>query len=117
MCILHVLSVVFYYRCCFLQLLNGKTYGERRGAAYGVTAIVKGIGIPSLKQYNIMPRLQEAIQNKKNYQHREGALFAFELLCVILGRLFEPYVVKLLPDLLVCYGDGNQYVREVSKFV
>jgi len=60
-----------------------------------------------------MPRLHEAIQNKKNYQHREGALFAFELLCIVLGRLFEPYVVKLLPDLLVCYGDGNQYVREV----
>lgn len=96
-----------------MQLLNGKTYGKRKGAAYGLTAIVKGIGIPSLKQYGIISHLQEAIQNKKNYQHREGALFAFELLCIMLGRLFEPYVVKLLPDLLVCYGDGNQYVREV----
>jgi len=64
-----------------------------------------------------MQRLQEAIQNKKSYQHREGALLVFELLCTVLGRLFEPYVVKILPDLLVCYGDGNQYVREVGDVV
>ena len=44
-----------------------------------------------------------------------GALFAFETLCTMLGRLFEPYVVHLLPHLLLCFGDGNQYVREVSQ--
>jgi len=43
-----------------------------------------------------------------------GALFAFETLCTMLGRLFEPYVVHLLPHLLVCFGDGNQFVREAS---
>lgn len=44
----------------------------------------------------------------------KGALFAFETLCTMLGRLFEPYVVHLLPHLLVCFGDGNQYVREAA---
>jgi len=43
-----------------------------------------------------------------------GSLFAFEMLCIMLGRLFEPYVVHLLPHLLLCFGDNNQYVREVS---
>ncbi len=36
------------------------------------------------------------------------------MLCLMLGRLFEPYVVHILPNLLLCFGDPNQYVREVS---
>jgi hypothetical protein len=47
-------------------------YGERRGAAYGLASLVKGLGILSLKQQNIMSTLQDAIQDKKNYRHREG---------------------------------------------
>ena len=37
------------------------------------------------------------------------------MLCLMLGRLFEPYVVHILPHLLLCFGDNNQYVREVSS--
>ena len=47
-------------------------YGERRGAAYGLASLVKGLGILSLKQQSIMSTLQDAIQDKKNYRHREG---------------------------------------------
>lgn len=97
----------------FFQLLESTVYGERKGAAYGLSGLVKGLGILYLKQLNIMSTLQEAIQDKKNYRHREGALFAYEMLCSMLGRLFEPYVVHVLPNLLLCFGDGNQYVREV----
>ncbi|XP_038061522.1 eIF-2-alpha kinase activator GCN1-like [Patiria miniata] len=95
-------------------LLESENYGERKGAAYGLAGLVKGLGILSLKQMDIMSTLQEAIQDKKNFRKREGALFAFEMLCNMLGRLFEPYVVHVLPHLLLCFGDGNQYVREAA---
>ncbi|KAG8223949.1 hypothetical protein J437_LFUL003757 [Ladona fulva] len=96
------------------QLLESEKYGERKGAAYGLAGLVKGMGILALKQLNIMTTLTDAIQDKKNYRHREGALFAFEMLCTMLGRLFEPYIVHVLPHLLLCFGDGSQYVREAT---
>lgn len=96
------------------RLLNAESYGQRKGAAYGLAGIVKGMGILALKQLDIMNTLTVAIQDKKNYLHREGALFAFEMLCSVLGRLFEPYIVHVLPHLLLCFGDGNQYVREAT---
>ncbi|XP_063238170.1 stalled ribosome sensor GCN1 isoform X2 [Bacillus rossius redtenbacheri] len=96
------------------QLLESENYGERKGAAYGLAGLVKGMGILALKQLDIMNTLTTAIQNKKNFRHREGALFAFEMLCNMLGRLFEPYIVHVLPHLLLCFGDGNQYVRDAT---
>ncbi|KAK0174572.1 hypothetical protein PV327_010330 [Microctonus hyperodae] len=96
------------------QLLKSDKYGERKGAAYGLAGIIKGMGILALKQLDIMNKLTNAIQDKKNYRHREGALFAFEMLCTMLGRLFEPYIVHVLPHLLLCFGDSSQYVRTAT---
>uniref|UniRef100_A0A1A7WWE1 GCN1 general control of amino-acid synthesis 1-like 1 n=1 Tax=Iconisemion striatum TaxID=60296 RepID=A0A1A7WWE1_9TELE len=95
-------------------LLESDKYAERKGAAYGLAGLVKGLGILALKQQDIMTTLTEAIQDKKNFRRREGSLFAFEMLCNMLGKLFEPYVVHVLPHLLLCFGDGNQYVREAA---
>ncbi|XP_050665162.1 eIF-2-alpha kinase activator GCN1 isoform X1 [Leptidea sinapis] len=96
------------------QLLTAEKYGDRKGAAYGIAGIIKGLGILSLKQLDVMGKLTEAIQEKKNYKYREGALFGFEMLCYKLGRLFEPYIVHVLPHLLLCFGDSSQYVRTAA---
>merc|ERR1719411_836494 len=95
-------------------LLNTENFGERKGASYGLAGLVKGLGILSLKQLDIMAKLTEALQDKKNHRYREGSLFALSQLCAMLGRLFEPYIVHVLPHLLLCFGDSNQYVREAT---
>ena len=66
-------------------------YGERKGAAYGLAGLVKGLGILFLKQLNIMSTLQEAIQDKKNYRHREGKSNQYAELLAIFKRLFQYY--------------------------
>eukprot|EP00118_Oscarella_pearsei_P017747 m.178492 g.178492 ORF g.178492 m.178492 type:complete len:2032 (+) comp39177_c0_seq3:1999-8094(+) len=96
------------------KLFDSTHFGERKGAAYGLAALVKGLGVPSLKQMGVAPALQAAITNKKNFRHREGALFGVETLSLTLGRLYEPHVVQFIPNLLLCFGDNNQYVREAA---
>ncbi|KAJ3118798.1 translational activator of GCN4 [Phlyctochytrium bullatum] len=96
-------------------LFDSPKYGDRRGAAYGLAGVVKGKGVSSLKEFGIMSSLKEAVEDKKLPQRREGALFAYEALSLSLGRLFEPYVIQILPLLLVCYGDSQREVREATN--
>ncbi|KAI9801043.1 MAG: hypothetical protein M1825_003578 [Sarcosagium campestre] len=94
------------------QLLQAKKYASRRGAAYGLAGIIKGRGIAALREYRLMSTLRTAVENKKEVSHRQGALFAYELFSVILGRLFEPYIIQIIPQLLTSFGDTSGDVRE-----
>ena len=64
----------------FSNLTTGAKYAARRGAAYGLAGIIKGRGLQSLKEYELMDKLVEAAEDKASYQSRQGALFAFETL-------------------------------------
>ncbi|KAG9284337.1 hypothetical protein G9A89_007492, partial [Geosiphon pyriformis] len=97
------------------RLYHDEKYAERRGAAYGLSGVIKGTGISALKDCNVMNSLKENIGNKKDYKCRQGALFAFETLSQGLGRLFEPYVIQILPLLLTAFGDTNPDIREAAS--
>ncbi|KIX10285.1 uncharacterized protein Z518_01367 [Rhinocladiella mackenziei CBS 650.93] len=94
------------------QLFQSKQYAARRGAAYGLAGIVKGKGMAILRQHRVMSQLRSAAENKKSSEQRQGAMMAYELLSLLLGRTFEPYVIELLPQLLTCFGDPVVSVRE-----
>ena len=94
--------------------LESETYGGRRGAAYGLGAFVKGLGIPSLKAHDIVSRLREACTNG-TVNARQGALFAFECLSERLGLLFEPYVITVVPILLKSFSHASDHVREAAQ--
>ncbi|KAG9777477.1 ARM repeat-containing protein, partial [Aureobasidium melanogenum] len=94
------------------QLFNSKKYAARRGAAYGLAGIVKGKGVAALRQHRVMSSLRSAAENKKSPEQRQGAMMAYELLSLLLGRTFEPYVIEILPQLLTGFGDPVASVRE-----
>lgn len=62
-------------------LLESDKYAERKGAAYGLAGLVKGLGILSLKQQEIMTTLTDAIQDKKNFRRREGWFDQHQTFC------------------------------------
>ncbi|KAI1500346.1 armadillo-type protein [Biscogniauxia marginata] len=93
-------------------LLTSKNYAAKRGAAYGLGGLVLGRGISVLREYRILVNLKSATENRKEPQQREGAFLAFELLATLLGRLFEPYVIQIVPQLLTGFGDSSADVRD-----
>ncbi|KAI1633334.1 armadillo-type protein [Biscogniauxia mediterranea] len=93
-------------------LLTSKNYAEKRGAAYGLGGLILGRGISVLREYRILVNLKSATENRKEPQQREGAFLAFELLATLLGRLFEPYVIQIVPQLLTGFGDSSADVRD-----
>ncbi|KAH1259509.1 Protein ILITYHIA [Glycine max] len=97
------------------QMMKSEKYGERRGAAFGLAGLVKGFGISCLKKYRIVITLQESLAERNSAKSREGALLGFECLCETLGRIFEPYVIQMLPLLLVSFSDQVNAVREAAE--
>ncbi|PKS07432.1 hypothetical protein jhhlp_006035 [Lomentospora prolificans] len=103
-----------YFAEIMETLLSAKQYAVQRGAAYGLAGLVKGKGIGSLREYRVMSTLKGAMENKKEASERESALLSYELLSVILGRVFEPYVIEIVPQLLTGFADGNPNVRDAA---
>ncbi|RXW23690.1 hypothetical protein EST38_g2167 [Candolleomyces aberdarensis] len=99
----------------FQDLFHGEKYAVRRGAAYGLAGVIRGTGISGLKEFNVIRRLETAAEEKKHFQSRQGAMFAFDTMSSTLGRLFEPYVTSVLPHLLSCFGDATADVREATQ--
>ncbi|KAF5532275.1 translation activator GCN1 [Fusarium napiforme] len=101
-----------YFGQIMEQLLTSKNYAVQRGSAYGLAGLVMGRGIATLREYRVLSTLTDAMENKKEANQREAALLAYELLSTMLGRVFEPYVIQIVPQLLTGFGDANANVRE-----
>ncbi|KAI5995298.1 armadillo-type protein [Pisolithus orientalis] len=99
----------------FDELFHAPKYAARRGAAYGLAGTIKGLGIGSMKRFDVINRLRTAAEDKKRFEFRQGAMFAFETLSTTLGRLFEPYITFMLPLLLSAFGDGTADVRDAAQ--
>ena len=95
-----------------LMAQNQMSYGERRGAAVGAAAIVKGLGIGAMIDHGLVERIEAA--GAASQGAREGALLLLCALSEALGLLFEPFVRPLFPTLLKCFADGSDRVRSAA---
>ncbi|XP_047618729.1 eIF-2-alpha kinase activator GCN1 isoform X3 [Phacochoerus africanus] len=84
------------------QLLESDKYAERKGAAYGLAGLVKGLGILSLKQQEMMAALTDAIQDKKNFRRRED-----DCAKAVMSNLSAHGVKLVLPSLLAALEEES----------
>uniref|UniRef100_A0A914QFV2 Uncharacterized protein n=1 Tax=Panagrolaimus davidi TaxID=227884 RepID=A0A914QFV2_9BILA len=74
-------------------------YGERRGAAYGIAAIIYGLRPYIIVEMQLLHRVEKMITSKSNINQRESALLIMELLFKILGKSSEPFMPAFIPSL------------------
>jgi hypothetical protein len=97
------------------NLMTDPKYAVRRGAAYGLAGIIKGLGISALREFDIVNEIRSGLADKKSEHARQGSMFLLECLASALGRPFEPFVVQILSDLLSALGDSSVQVREATQ--
>ncbi|KAK5115542.1 hypothetical protein LTR62_001201 [Meristemomyces frigidus] len=101
-----------YLRTTLDEALHSKKYAGRRGAAYGLAGTIKGRGLAGLREGRMLSTLRAATENKKDANERQGAFLIYELLSLLLGPIFEPYVIQIVPQLLAGFGDATTDVRD-----
>lgn len=97
----HLLSVLWDQK---------KTYGQRRGAAYALAGISSGLGLRYVCRSMVMSEVGTALLEKSPLK-REGAFILIETCALMMGRLYEPYVVKNVPYMLTGMSDSAVDVR------
>ncbi|KAL1132575.1 hypothetical protein AAG570_010527, partial [Ranatra chinensis] len=93
------------------QLLSSESLGQRKGAAYGLAGIVKGMGILALKQLDIMVTLTDAIQDKKNYRHREGSVELLGAMAYCAPKQLSSCLPSIVPKLIEVLSDSHVKVQ------
>lgn len=94
------------------RLYSKQSLAVRRGAAYGVAAIIKGAGLRSLVRFNVMDRMEQIINTRKStVDEKGGVLLLVEGLSAVLGRGLEPYLGEVLPFVIENFSDSNLCVQ------
>ncbi|KAE9549814.1 hypothetical protein FO519_006979 [Halicephalobus sp. NKZ332] len=98
-----------------LYIMEAATsYGERRGAAYGIAAIISGLRAYIIVEMGLQKRIENMVTSKSNHHQRESALLIMELLFSLMGHSSEPFMPGFIPLLLTTYGDSNEAVRQAA---
>ncbi|RHW68795.1 hypothetical protein DPX39_100138900 [Trypanosoma brucei equiperdum] len=97
---------------CLKQVLHSGSYIKKKAHAYGVAGVLHGLGLTSLRRYNILETMQASMREKQ--AERSGVMVLLEVLSEVMGPKFEPYALAMSSGLLEGVADKDQKVSECA---
>ncbi|KNE73362.1 hypothetical protein AMAG_17513, partial [Allomyces macrogynus ATCC 38327] len=93
-------------------LFADSKYAVQRGSAYGLAGLIKAHK-SLIKEYELVKTIKDRLQQKE-LASRQGALLLLETCTLLLGRMFEPWLIQCMPALLALFSDTNAAVRQAT---
>ncbi|EGR27417.1 hypothetical protein IMG5_195990 [Ichthyophthirius multifiliis] len=91
------------------------TYEQKRGQAYLISGLLKGLGIAQFEALNMFKYLEtDSLDQKKDIPQKESRLLLLQALLDVFGRLFEPYIVKVMKILMFFFGETNEKLKDLA---
>lgn len=97
---------------CLKQCIHSGSYIKKKAHAWGLVGVIKGLGLTSLRRYNVMTILRKSAQEKQ--VERSGVMVLLEVLCSEMAALFEPYALSMATELLEAVADADTNVSECA---
>jgi len=90
-----------------------------RTQAFTLAGMVKGLGIKSIDEFEIMKTLDEPFKEKSdlplNISKKEYALYIYAALSNTLGKTFEFYAVGCIPNILQSFAVVKEHIRAAAQ--
>jgi hypothetical protein len=78
--------------------------------------VVKGLGLKSIKEFNILESLEKNFQaNKTDPIRKEASLYAYSAMSVVLGKSYEYFAIKFLHFVLDSFAQTKESVRKAAQ--
>lgn len=97
---------------CLKQVIHSGSYVKKKAHSYGLVGVISGLGLTSLRRYNIIEMIQKSAKEKQS--EKAGAMILVEVLCEVLGRRFEPYALMLSEILLEGVTETDKHVADCA---
>lgn len=90
------------------------TVAQKKGQAYLIAGLVKGLGVAYIEKLNIFKYIDEDLETKKDVQQKESILLLVTCFLDVLGRVFEPFIARVMKTLMHFFGETNEAIKELA---
>ena len=87
-----------------------------RGAAFAIAGIVKGLGMRTVDETGLLNVVDKQCFRGKGIHplHKAGGIYLYETLSIALGKSFESYLDRFIPNVLLSFADPKEIVRTAA---